>query len=69
MIKMIYRTKPPCPKCPYTLGTVHTLKNPCPECKTNGYKTYEIFLGERFGGTEIHSKKGKSRWKKKKLKN
>lgn len=57
--KLIYTIKPPCPKCPYTLGTVHTLKNPCPECKTNGYQTYEIFLGERFGNTEIYSEKGK----------
>ena len=47
--KLIYKIKSPCPKCPYTLGTVHTLKSPCFECKANGYRTYEIFRGERSG--------------------
>ena len=41
--RMIYQIKPPCPKCPYTLGRVHTFTNPCPECKANGYKMYERF--------------------------
>lgn len=35
--------KPPCPKCPYTLGQVHTLVDPCPQCKANGYRSYELF--------------------------
>ena len=41
--KLIYHVKPPCPKCPYTLGQVHTFANPCPECKANGYQMYERF--------------------------
>ena len=41
--RLIYQIKPPCPKCPYTLGQVHTLRNPCPECKANGYQMYERF--------------------------
>lgn len=41
--KLIYLIKPPCSKCPYTLGLVHSVKNPCPECKENGYQTYERF--------------------------
>ena len=34
--KRFSRLKPPCPKCPYTLGQVKTLTNPCPQCKLNG---------------------------------
>lgn len=41
--KLIHQIKPPCPKCPYTLGMIHAVKNPCPECKENGYQTYERF--------------------------
>lgn len=41
--KLIYQIKPPCPKCPYTLGLVHMVKNPCPECRENGYQTFERF--------------------------
>lgn len=50
MKKLIYQIKPPCPRCPYTLGLVHTFSNPCPQCKANGYRTYEEFRklpGER----------------------
>lgn len=46
---IIYKIKPPCPKCPYKLGIVHTVTNPCPECKANGYEMYEWFLRERSG--------------------
>lgn len=42
-MKLNYMLKKPCPKCPYTLGFVHTVKNPCPECKANGYQSYEHF--------------------------
>lgn len=52
---LFYAVKPPCPKCPYTLGQVHTLVNPCPECRVNGYRTYEQFqkkLPERPDNTE-----------------
>ena len=34
--ELIYRVKPPCPECPYTLGLVHTFANPCPKCRENG---------------------------------
>ena len=40
---------PPCPKCPYKLGQVETLKNPCPECKLNDYMTYEAFITMAVG--------------------
>ena len=35
---------PPCKKCPYKLGLVHTLVNPCPECKLNNYASYDRFV-------------------------
>ena len=41
--KLIYRIKPPCPECPYTLGLVHTFANPCPTCRENGYRMFEQF--------------------------
>lgn len=50
--KLIYKIKPPCPKCPYTLGQVHTLTNPCPGCRLNGYQMYERFLKEQLRETE-----------------
>lgn len=43
MKKLIHQLKPPCLKCPYTLGQVHTLANPCPSCKENGYRMFEQF--------------------------
>lgn len=43
MKKLVYQFKPPCPKCPYTLGVVKTVVNPCPQCKLNGYQSYEWF--------------------------
>lgn len=42
----LYKVKPPCFRCPYKLGLVHTVVNPCPQCKENGYKTYEQFKKE-----------------------
>lgn len=42
-MKLNYMLKKPCPKCPYTLGLMHTVKNPCPECKENGYQSYGRF--------------------------
>ena len=41
--QIIRRVKPPCPRCPYKLGTVKTVKNPCPECKMDGYKAFDRF--------------------------
>lgn len=43
MKKLLYRIKPPCPECPYTLGLVHTFANPCPKCRENGYRTFDRF--------------------------
>lgn len=49
----IHHIKPPCAKCPYKLGLVHTIVNPCPQCRKNGYQSYERFQdkisGERSG--------------------
>jgi hypothetical protein len=42
-MKQPHHIKPPCPRCPYTLGHVRTLVNPCPECKETGYSMYERF--------------------------
>jgi len=47
--KMVYRAKPPCPQCPYTLGQVHTLVNPCPQCKENDYQMFEWFQRRPLG--------------------
>ena len=35
--------KPPCSKCPYTLGLIYVVINPCPQCKLNEYQSYEQF--------------------------
>jgi hypothetical protein len=40
-MKLLHRIKPPCPKCPFTLGKVQFVKDPCPECRKNNYRTYE----------------------------
>jgi hypothetical protein len=45
--EIIEVVNPPCSKCPYKLGIIHTVRNPCPECKTNGYKAYEWFTNQR----------------------
>lgn len=42
-MKLIYRIKPPCPKCPYRLGQVTFFVNPCIECKASGYRIFEQF--------------------------
>ena len=43
MKNLIYSIKPPCSKCPYTLGLVHTTVSPCPQCKVDGYQAYKRF--------------------------
>ena len=53
--KRFSRLKPPCPKCPYTLGQVKTLTNPCPQCKLNGYSMYEQFM-KQMPGEEQNAK-------------
>lgn len=47
--KRNYLYKPPCPKCPYTLGQVHTLVNPCFQCKAEDYQMFERF-NKRMAG-------------------
>ena len=49
MKDLLYKVKPPCDKCPYKLGLVHTVVNPCPQCKANGYNAYERFIKELSG--------------------
>lgn len=43
IITLIHHADPPCAKCPYKLGLVHTVVNPCPYCKENDYQTFERF--------------------------
>lgn len=43
--------KPPCDKCPYTLGLVKTLHNPCPECERNSYQMYKFFQKGGYMGS------------------
>lgn len=57
-MKLIYQMKPPCPKCPYTLGILHTVSNPCPQCKANGYQSFERFKREQpASGSVLKNKK------------
>lgn len=58
MKKIAYHVKPPCPKCPYKLGLVHTLINPCPQCKENGFEMFEHFQQKIVAGGE----KTERRW-------
>ena len=48
--------KKPCPKCPYTLGLIHTVTNPCPKCELNGYQSYEWFQKQLSGDRLISQK-------------
>ena len=43
MNQLLHHIMPPCAKCPYKLGLVHTVVKPCPQCKENGYQMYERF--------------------------
>ena len=52
-MKLITRIKPPCSKCPYKLGSIHTVTNPCPKCKANGYQAFERFQRERSGNSSV----------------
>ena len=47
--KVIHSIKPPCSKCPYTLGFVKFVKSPCSECKLNDYNMYDILINEGIG--------------------
>lgn len=42
-MKFLWSKRKPCKECPYKLGQIRTLVNPCPQCKSNGYKTFEVF--------------------------
>jgi len=46
--KLIYLFKPPCPKCPYTLGHVKFVYNPCPSCKLDGYQMYHVLIEGKY---------------------
>ena len=49
LMKLLYRIKPPCRKCPYKLGLVECVANPCPQCKLNNYGTYEMLIKGKDG--------------------
>ena len=49
MKRLIHHITPPCAKCPYKLGLVHTVVNPCPHCKENDYQTFEMFQQQASG--------------------
>lgn len=53
-MKLIYRMKTPCSKCPYTSGIIRTITNPCPQCKANGYQAFERFQREQSGNGSVH---------------
>ena len=38
--KIFGAIKPPCPKCPYTLGKAAFVRDPCPECRRDAYAMY-----------------------------
>ena len=48
MKKLVYMFKPPCPKCPYTLGYVKCVVSPCPECMLNNYETYHWLIEGKY---------------------
>ena len=48
-MKLLYKIKPPCHKCPYKLGLVKFVKDPCPQCKLDNYKTYESLIKGKDG--------------------
>ena len=52
---LYYKIVPPCSKCPYKLGLVHTPDNPCPQCRQNGYHTFER-IQKRVAGNELQLK-------------
>lgn len=56
MKDLLYKVKPPCDKCPYKLGLVHTVANPCPQCKENGYTMFERFQKQRLQNRDEESK-------------
>ena len=59
MKSLIHHITPPCAKCPYKLGLVHTVVNPCPQCKENGYQTFERFQKQASEGGSPSERKHK----------
>lgn len=58
MKKIAYRIKPPCSKCPYKLGLVHTFISPCPQCRENGFGMFEFFQQKTVAGGEKTEREG-----------
>lgn len=56
MKNLIYNINPPCPKCPYTLGLIHTTVSPCSQCKSGGYRAYERF--KKLAAANVEQKRG-----------
>ena len=56
---LTHYVNPPCAKCPYKLGLVHTVVNPCPQCKESGYQKFERFQKQALGdsSTSEHGKR------------
>ena len=54
--KLLYTLKPPCNKCPYTLGYVKFVKSPCYECKQNNYNTYYRLIKGNYAYMEAENK-------------
>jgi len=48
MMKIKYLIKPPCQKCPYTLGQVKFIKSPCPHCRLDNYRVYESLISNQY---------------------
>lgn len=48
--QVLHQIKPPCARCPYKLGLVHTVVNPCPQCRENGYQMFENFQKRALNG-------------------
>ena len=39
----LHKLIPPCSRCSYKLGLLHTPVNPCPACKLDHYRMFELF--------------------------
>ena len=53
---LIYWIKPPCKKCPYTLGHVKFVASPCPACKIDNYKMYHMLTKMKYKPCEVVEK-------------
>ena len=57
IMKLIYLIKPPCQKCPYTLGLVKFVENPCSLCKMHGYNMYDILANGKYKHNEVKNRR------------